>query len=119
MSVNYDLRLLDLMLTMRDGPARKRIINKLVLHSEARYPCPDCGDCGPHHVQGYEYACRTPCEMRMKTVFLFAYDPKRHGMIRERVTVDRIEARVAQLRASGWDVGHLPIGANQSQSRRA
>ncbi len=58
MPVNYDLHLLDVMLTMKDGPARKGAINKLVLHSEGKYPCPDCGDCGPHHVQGDEYACR-------------------------------------------------------------
>ena len=58
MSINYDLHLLDIMFAMKDSPTRKRIINKLVLHSEAKFACPDCGDCGPHHVQGSEYACR-------------------------------------------------------------
>ena len=62
-AINYDLRFLDIILTLSDGPARKRAINKLVLHSEGKFSCSDCGDCGPHHVQGSEYACRA-CGMQ-------------------------------------------------------
>lgn len=59
MPVNYDLHALDVMVQTKMGTlARKQAMNKLVLHSEGRYPCPDCGDCGPHDVQGDEYACR-------------------------------------------------------------
>jgi len=47
----------------------------------------------------------------MTTVLMFAYCHRKHGMIRERVPVELIEARETQLRAAGWDVGHLPLGA--------
>ena len=48
----------------------------------------------------------------MKTVLMFAYCPRKHGMIRERVPAELVEARETQLRADGWDVGHLPLGAD-------
>ena len=47
----------------------------------------------------------------MTTVLVFAYCHRKHGMIRERVPVELIEAHETQLRAAGWDVGHLPLGA--------
>jgi|GEM_PF-1607754 len=51
-------------------------------------------------------------------VLLFAYDPRQHGMIREWVPVDRLEARAAQLRAAGLEVSHLPPGVALKPDRR-
>ena len=48
--------------------------------------------------------------MSSHRVLLFAYNPRQHGMIREQVPVEHLEARVAQLKDEGWDVGHLPPG---------
>jgi hypothetical protein len=50
--------------------------------------------------------------MSRATVLLFAYCPRRHGMIRERVPAELVEAREVQFRDDGWDVGHLPPGAD-------
>lgn len=54
----------------------------------------------------------------MTTVLMFAYCHRKHGMIRERVPVELIEAREAQLKDEGWDVSHLPPGINLTPTKR-
>jgi hypothetical protein len=44
----------------------------------------------------------------MKTVLLFAYDPRNHWMIREWVPVEELQIRESQLRFEGWEVSHMP-----------
>lgn len=56
--------------------------------------------------------------MNRTHVLLFAYNPRQHGMVRERVPVELVEARVAQLKDEGWDVGHLPPGINLTPTKR-
>jgi hypothetical protein len=51
----------------------------------------------------------------MTYVLLFAYRADKHGMFRERVPVDCIEARETELRADGWEVGHAPDTAEQKE----
>ena len=46
----------------------------------------------------------------MNTVLLFAYNPRQHGMIRERVPAELVEAREIQLRTAGWEIGYVPLG---------
>jgi hypothetical protein len=50
-----------------------------------------------------------------RPILLFAYDPRQHGMFRERVPVEQLAARVDQLRAAGWEVSHLPSEPREIQ----
>jgi len=59
---NYDLLALDAMLLPNKRDQKKRL-DALTAHAKGCFPCPDCGDTGPHHVQGDEFACQS-CGMQ-------------------------------------------------------